>query len=105
LHEAARALLSSDALSGQIIDEDWIHQTQGASILPHSVRVEVPLDGEQQLLNRSPNVLSWRESVRRGLMWALTAGYSVSAFAYDQEVGRGYYLLTKTPRVAANGRS
>ena len=105
LNEAARTLSSSDALSSQVVTDKWIDKTEGASILPHSVRVEVPLDGEQQLLDRSPDALTWRVSVRRGLLWALGAGYSVSAFAYDRDGGRGYYLMTKSPRGAANGRS
>jgi predicted GNAT superfamily acetyltransferase len=105
LREAARALSSSDALSAQVVDDDWIDATEGASILPHSIRVAAPLDGEQQLLDRAPNALSWRESVRRGLVWALGAGYAVSAFAYDRDDERGYYLMTKSPRPAANGRT
>jgi chorismate synthase len=105
LNESARALSSADALSAQVVTDEWIDSTEGASILPHSVRVEAPLDGEQQLLGRSPDVIAWRESVRRGLVWALGAGYSVSAFAYERETERGYYLLTKSPRAATNGRS
>jgi predicted GNAT superfamily acetyltransferase len=105
LNDAARALSSSDALTAQIASDDWIAETEGASILPHSIRVEAPLDGEQQLLNRAPTALSWRESVRRGLVWALGAGYAVSAFAYDRDADRGYYVMTKPPRIAANGRT
>jgi predicted GNAT superfamily acetyltransferase len=105
LKEAARTLGSEDALSAQIVTHDWIEETEGASILPHSVRVEAPLDGEQLMLNRDPSASTWRESVRRGLMWATGIGYSVSAFAYDRDAGRGYYLMTKSPRHAANGRT
>ena len=105
LREAARALSSSDALSSQIVTDAWIDDAEGASILPHSVRVETPLNGEQLLLARSPDALVWRESVRRGLVWALSAGYSVSAFAYDRDADRGYYLMAKSPRHSANGRS
>jgi len=105
LREADHALSSPDALGAQIVTDAWIEEAEGASILPHSVRVEVPLDGEQLMLSRAPEALSWRESVRRGLLWALGMGYTVSAFAYDRDGGRGYYLLTKSPRQAANGRS
>lgn len=105
LNEAARTLASSDAVSAQIVTEDWIEETEGASILPHSLRVEAPLDGERQLVDRSPDARVWRESVRRGLLWTLGAGYSVSAFAYDRAADRGYYLMTKSPRTAANGRT
>lgn len=104
LSEAARVLASDDAISAQVVSDDWIDGTEGASILPHALRVEAPLDGEQQLLNRSPGTLAWRESVRRGLVWSLGAGYAVSAFAYDRDTERGYYLMTKSPRTAANGR-
>jgi len=105
LREADNALSSPDALGAQIVTDAWIEEAEGASILPHSVRVEAPLDGEQLMLSRAPEALTWRESVRRGLLWALGMGYTVSAFAYDRDGGRGYYLLTKSPRHAANGRS
>jgi predicted GNAT superfamily acetyltransferase len=105
LKEAARTLGSEDALSAQIVSGDWIEETEGASILPHSVRVETPLDGERLMLNADPSALQWRESVRRALVWATGMGYSVSAFAYDRDAARGYYLMTKGPRQMPNGRT
>ena len=105
LREADQALSSPDALSAQIVTDEWIEAADGVSILPHSVRVEVPLNGEHLLLAQAPDALAWRESVRRGLVWAVGQGYTVSAFAYDRDADRGYYLMTKSPRHAANGRS
>jgi len=105
LREADHALSSPDALGAQIVNEDWIEEADGVSILPHSVRVEAPLNGEELLLDRAPDAPGWRESVRRGLLWALGQGYTASAFAYDRDGDRGYYLMTKSPRHVANGRS
>lgn len=106
LSESERALASEDARQAPIATVEWIEAAVGVAILPHSVRVEIPLDGEALLLNGAGKALAWRESARRGMQWAIAAGYTVSAFLHDEASARGYYLMAKATRPSAsNGRA
>ena len=75
LAESERALDSEDSRDAPIVSADWIKSAEGATILPHSVRVEIPLNGEALLLGKSPKALEWRETVRNGMNWAFANGY------------------------------
>ena len=58
------------------------------------VAIEIPSD-INALMQTSPEAaLQWRAKTRRAFMEALEAGYIVTSFNRDQEVGR--YLLTKS---------
>ncbi len=101
LSESERALSSLDCCQSPIVTSEWIAEVTGATILPHCVRVEIPADGESLLLTGSPEAARWRMSVREGMRWGFTSGYTVSAFLSvngDAGEGHGFYMLSKTAR-------
>ena len=75
-------------------DGEWIAGAAGATILPHCIRVEIPANGE---LSSPARQTSPRNGASRCALAAVgaLAGYTVSAFFIDDEVGRGYYLLSE----------
>ena len=99
--DARRTSESGDCLAAPVVSAEWIDTTAGASILPHCVRVEIPADGEAMLLNTPDAAAVWRKRVRRGLQWAFTSGYTISAFALPEGDTSGYYLMTKLSAVRA----
>lgn len=99
LADAERALSSPDCRLAPLVTADWIIGAAGAAILPYCVRVEIPLNGEALLLDSPPTAAVWRDAVRRHIQWALAAGYTITAFLQDEPADRGYYLMTKTPRM------
>lgn len=98
LAEARRASDSVDCPQGPVVSEAWIATAQGAAILPHCVRVEIPADAERMLRDAPHEALEWRHRVRRDMQWAFNAGYTISAFSLAEGGDHGYYLMTKTPR-------
>lgn len=104
LAESERTLASADCRQATVVDEEWIQRAAGAAILPHCVRIEIPLDSESMLTDDPAQAQQWRAAVRRGMQWAVAAGYTVSAFYIEEPSQRGYYLLTRHARTApANG--
>jgi len=103
--EAERTLASSDCRQSPIVTADWIAGAAGAAILPHCIRVEIPVDAEA-LFNDAPDEAGhWRYSARAGMEWGLSNGYAVSAFYHDETARRAFYLMTKPARAAnSNGR-
>ena len=98
LAEAERVGSDFDCRLAPVATEDWIDGAAGAAILPYCIRVEIPLNGEALLLHSPDEAATWRETVRRHIQWALAAGYMITAFFQDDKSGRGYYLMTRTPR-------
>jgi predicted GNAT superfamily acetyltransferase len=96
--EAERTLASSDCRQAPIVTEEWIAGAAGAAILPHCVRVEIPVDAETLFHDSAHEAGHWRFSARRGITWGLANGYAVSAFFLDEEARRAFYLLTKHHR-------
>jgi predicted GNAT superfamily acetyltransferase len=103
LVEARRVTESEDCRQSPIVTEEWIESTAGASILPHCVRVEIPLDAESMFAAAPADALAWRIRVRRATQWAVAAGYGVHGFFTDTESKRGQYVLTKRARPHSNG--
>ena len=91
-------LESEDCRQAPIVTGEWISGAAGASILPHCVRVEVPADVEPMLADSDDDAARWRHSVRRGIQWGLSSGYSVKAFALEEGGKLGYYLMTRSVR-------
>ena len=100
LAEAERVGSTPDCRLAPIATADWINGASGAAILPHCVRVEIPLDGEALLLHAPSEAAVWRAAVRRPMQWALAAGYTIAAFLQDDTTDRGYYLMTRTSSVS-----
>ena len=98
LAEADRVGSDSDCRQAPLATGDWIDGAAGAAILPYCIRVEIPLNGESLLLHSPDEAAVWRETIRRNIQWGLAAGYTITAFFQDDKSGRGYYLMTKTPR-------
>jgi predicted GNAT superfamily acetyltransferase len=98
LREARRTSESTDCRHAPITDAEFIASATGASILPHCVRVEVPVDAELLLATTPALAAQWRASVRLGLQWGLGMGYAINGFYADDERQRAYYLLTRQPR-------
>ena len=96
--EARHLLESDDCADAPVATQPWVESTAGASILPHCVRVEVPADAEAMILAGDAAALRWRLDVRRALQWGLSAAYVISAFRFDDDGRRGYYLLTRPGR-------
>jgi predicted GNAT superfamily acetyltransferase len=103
LANAERAIESIDCQQSPIVTPDFIDGADGAAILPHCVRVEIPTDGETLLRDAAPEAAEWRARVRRDLRWALGAGYTITAFTSEDETSRGYYLMTKAARAGETG--
>lgn len=89
---------SPDCQHAPIATPDWIAGVEGASILPHCVRVEIPGDAEGLLRSAPEDAARWRNSVRTAMKWGLTSGYTVNGFLFDHSRDRGFYLMTKSPR-------
>ena len=89
---------SPDCQQAPIATPDWIAGVEGASILPHCVRVEIPGDAESLLRGAPEDAARWRNSVRSAMRWGLATGYTVNGFLMDQSRDRGFYLMTKSPR-------
>ena len=100
LAESRRALESADCRHAPIATEAWIASVEGATILPHCVRVELPVGGESVMTGAEGGAGQWRQSVRHGLQWGLRAGYDVCALLRDDSQRRAYYLLTRPVRGA-----
>jgi chorismate synthase len=102
LAEAERILGSTDCQVAPIASADWIAGATGAAILPHCVRVAIPANAEQMLMDASMDAGVWRQNVRCGIQWGLSSGYTITAFAIDEiGGGGGYYLMTKVARVSS----
>lgn len=89
---------SPDCQQAPIATPEWIAGVEGASILPHCVRVEIPGDGESMLRSSPEDAARWRNTVRAAMQWGLTSGYTVNGFLLDHTRDRGFYLMTKSPR-------
>jgi predicted GNAT superfamily acetyltransferase len=98
LREAQRTSDSTDCRSGPVVTSEWISSAEGATILPHCVRVEIPVDAETLFATEPETAASLRQSVRRGLLWGLATGYAISGFYTDDERQHAYYLLTRQSR-------
>jgi chorismate synthase len=106
LAESERALGSPDCRQSPVMNAEWIEGAAGAAILPHCVRVEIPLDAESMLAEKPEEAQRWRVEVRQGMQWAISAGYAISAFYIEEPSRRGYYLMTKQNRSATtNGHT
>ena len=103
LANAERAIESLDCQQSPIVSPDFIEGAEGAAILPHCVRVEIPADAETMLRDAPADAALWRERVRRDLRWALGAGYTITALANADAKSRGYYLMTKGARTGELG--
>ena len=89
---------SPDCQQAPIATPEWIAGVEGASILPHCIRVEIPGDAESLLRTSPEDAARWRNSVRTAMQWGLTSGYTVNGFMFDNSRDRGFYLMTKSPR-------
>jgi chorismate synthase len=98
LLEAERILASTDCRDAPIATAEWIAGAAGAAILPHCVRVAIPADSERMVADAPTDALEWRHSVRAGIQWGLSVGYTITAFALDAHGDQGYYLMTKPAR-------
>jgi predicted GNAT superfamily acetyltransferase len=100
LAETRRAAESDNCLQGPVIDDAWIKRATGAAILPYCVRIPIPADAEQRLMDAKDGALSLRLQVRRALRWAFGTGYTIVAFSQPEGDRDGHYLMTKpvTPR-------
>lgn len=106
LAEAGRTLASSDCRQAPLITDDWIDGADGASILPHCVRVEIPSNVEPLFVDAADDVIRWRHAVRRAMQWALGAGYTATAFLVEEQANRAFYVMTKAARHPTfNGRT
>ncbi|MGH7615973.1 MAG: GNAT family N-acetyltransferase [Gemmatimonadaceae bacterium] len=103
LANAERAVESLDCQQSPIVTPDFIDGADGAAILPHCVRVEIPADAEGMLRDAPQDAASWRSRVRRNLRWALNAGYTITALSNLDGKKRGYYLMTKAARAGEAG--
>lgn len=103
---AERTLASADCRQSPLVDDEWLEGASGAKILPHCVRVEAPLDAESMFADALDEARQWRASVRRGMQWALSSGYTATAFYIEELTRRGFYLMTKAARTSnTNSRS
>jgi predicted GNAT superfamily acetyltransferase len=106
LADAERTIASVDCQDAPIATDEWIAGAAGAAILPHCLRVEIPDNAEQLLVDSPERAAVWRASVRTSMQWGLAAGYTVTAFFVDEQTARAYYLMTKAARATAvNGRA
>lgn len=101
LLDAERAVQSADCQQGPVVTSEWIDAVKGAAILPYCVRIEVPANAERLLQADPSTAAEWRRSVRNAFEWSLSAGYDVTSFALEEEADRGFYLLTRPSRQAA----
>jgi predicted GNAT superfamily acetyltransferase len=103
LANAERTIESLDCQQSPVVSPEFIEGAEGAAILPHCVRVEIPADAEGMLLRAPAEAASWRSRVRRDFRWALGAGYTIAAFANADPEERCYYLMTKAVRASETG--
>jgi predicted GNAT superfamily acetyltransferase len=101
LNEVERTLASSDCREGPVITAEWIDETEGAAILPHCVRIEIPTDGESLVASSPDDALQWRGRVRRAFQWCVAAGYSVCAFDIAENAPFAHYLMTRSTRASS----
>lgn len=102
LVEAERILASTDCQVAPIASADWIAGVAGAAILPHCVRVAIPPNAERLFVDTPIEAGVWRQNVRCGIQWGLSAGYTITAFAIDELPGHGgHYLMTKAARASS----
>ena len=104
LAESRRLLESDDCADAPIATAAWLESAVGASILPHCVRVELPANAESLIVAGADDAVRSRLAVRRGLQWGLASGYGITAFRFDDDGTRGYYLLTRAGRSASGPR-
>ncbi|HEX4681305.1 MAG TPA: GNAT family N-acetyltransferase [Gemmatimonadaceae bacterium] len=104
LADAQRALASSDCRQAPVATTDWLSGATDAAILPHCIRVEIPVNAEPLFTSAPEEALKWRERTRHAMQWGMRAGYSVAAFLLDRPDQRGYYLMTRNHRSPSNGR-
>jgi predicted GNAT superfamily acetyltransferase len=102
--DARRLLDSDDCADAPIATTAWLESAAGASILPHCVCVELPANAESLIVAGAEDALRSRLAVRRGLQWGLASGYGITAFRFDDDGVRGYYLLTRAGRTAGAAR-
>lgn len=102
-NEVERTLASPDCREGPVVDAEWIDAADGAAILPHCVRIEIPTDGESLLTSSSADAPLWRARVRSGFQWCLAAGYSVCAFDFTEGAPSAHYLMTRPTRASSPG--
>ena len=102
--DARRLLESDDCADAPVATTAWLESAAGASILPHCVRVELPANAEALIVAGADDVLHSRLSVRHGLQWGLASGYGITAFRFDDDGARGYYLLTRAGRGTGTSR-
>ena len=93
LANAERAIESLDCQQSPIVTPDFIEGAEGAAILPHCVRVEIPADAEAMLRDAPADAAMWRARVRRDLRWALNAGYTITALSQHRRQARRRLLL------------
>lgn len=98
LVETHRIYASIDCRHGPVVTDELMAEMAGVAILPHCVRIEIPADAEALLREAPSEALGWRSRVRCAMQWAIAAGYAVTAFYFDEDVGRGYYLMTRSTR-------
>jgi len=104
LLDAERANESPDCRQAPIVTPDFMESAAGASILPHCVRVEIPGNAEAILRDSPEDAAAWRARVRHALQWALSAGYTITAFSLGENGDTGFYLMTKSPRSGGAAR-
>ena len=102
-NEAERTLASADCREGPIVNAEWIDAASGAAILPHCVRIEIPVDGETLLTTSADDARAWRGRVRQAFQWCLAAGYAVCAVDIDENTPYAYYLMTRSTRASSPG--
>jgi predicted GNAT superfamily acetyltransferase len=71
-----------------------------ASSLPPRARVEIPTDILHVQQTRIADAVSWRQSTRQALQWALANDYAVERFERDASGNRAFYLLSRMPAQA-----
>jgi len=103
LHEVERTLASPDCREGPIVTPEWIEAAEGAAILPHCVRIQVPSDAELLLTRAQDEARVWRDRVRQSFQWCLAAGYSVCAFDIAETGAQAHYLMTRPTRASSPG--
>ncbi|MEP6491807.1 MAG: GNAT family N-acetyltransferase [bacterium] len=96
--ESERIRASIDCQDAPIATAEWLAGASGAAILPHCVRVAIPANAERMFLDAPGTAKAWRQTVRSGIQWGLSAGYTITAFSLDDVEEQGYYLMTKPVR-------
>jgi predicted GNAT superfamily acetyltransferase len=103
LNEVERTLASTDCREAPVVTPEWIDSIEGAAILPHCLRIEIPSDGEQMLAQSQDEARVWRAGVRQAFEWCLAAGYSVCAFDIVETDPLAHYIMTRPARASSPG--